>query len=124
MTEISDKNIQWDALCKQCGSCCFEKFEDDQGNILYTQTACRYLDVVTRRCRIFERRFEINPRCLKLTPELVPTLRWLPPDCGYLQPSDRRAVKNKNNCSEKKRGEGRRKRKQTGRTPESENTQT
>ena len=105
MTKTSDK--KWDALCKQCGACCFEKFEDDRGRIIYTQTACRYLDIVTRRCRIFDRRFEINPSCVKLTPELVPTLRWLPSDCGYLQPCDRRAVKN--NCNEKKRGGGRRK---------------
>lgn len=73
----------WDSRCRQCGRCCFEKLEDSRGKIIYTQTACRYLDVISRRCKIFERRFEINPRCVKLTPELVPRLRWLPPDCGY-----------------------------------------
>lgn len=76
----------WDSLCNQCGRCCFEKIEDERGNIFYTQTACRYLDVINRRCKIFERRFEINPSCIKLTPELVPTLRWLPHDCGYRHP--------------------------------------
>jgi uncharacterized cysteine cluster protein YcgN (CxxCxxCC family) len=73
----------WDSLCKQCGRCCFEKIEDERGTIFYTQTACRFLDVVSRRCKIFKRRFEINPSCVKLTPELVATLRWLPRDCGY-----------------------------------------
>ncbi|MGB9079841.1 MAG: YkgJ family cysteine cluster protein [Desulfuromonadaceae bacterium] len=76
-------NSDWDSRCKQCGSCCFEKIEDERGNIFYMQSACRFLDVVTRRCKIFERRFEINPSCIQLTPELVPTLRWLPRDCGY-----------------------------------------
>lgn len=73
----------WDSRCKQCGECCFEKIEDERGNIFYTCTACRFLDVVTRQCKIFERRFEINPSCIKLTPELVQALRWLPRDCGY-----------------------------------------
>lgn len=77
---------RWEELCRGCGSCCFEKIEDERGTIFYTQTPCRYLDVVTRQCRIYENRFVINPECVKLTPELVPTLRWLPRDCGYVAP--------------------------------------
>ncbi len=83
MAEEPLENPQWDSRCKQCGLCCFEKFEDKRGNIFYTQTPCRYLDVVSRQCTIYERRLIINPVCIKLTPELVPTLRWLPTDCGY-----------------------------------------
>lgn len=83
MTDNTINDNQWDSLCNQCGRCCFEKLEDARGKIIYTQTACRYLDVITRRCKIFERRFEINPNCVKLTAELVPHLHWLPPDCGY-----------------------------------------
>ena len=81
--DSSNSDNNWDELCKQCGRCCFEKLEDGRGKIIYTQPACRYLDVITRHCKIFERRFEINPHCVKLTPELVPQLNWLPPDCGY-----------------------------------------
>lgn len=77
------EDADWDSRCLQCGRCCFEKLEDERGNIFYTQTACRFLDVISRECKIFERRFEINPSCVKLTPELVQTLRWLPRDCGY-----------------------------------------
>jgi uncharacterized cysteine cluster protein YcgN (CxxCxxCC family) len=83
MTGHIAEDRTWDALCKQCGRCCFEKIEDERGNIFYTQTACRFLDVISRECKIFERRFEINPSCVKLTPELVATLSWLPRDCGY-----------------------------------------
>lgn len=82
MTETA-VDEKWDSYCKRCGMCCFEKIEDERGNIFYTQTPCRYLDVVSRRCKIFERRFEICSKCMQLTPELVRTLRWLPPDCGY-----------------------------------------
>jgi len=77
---------EWEARCRGCGSCCFEKNEDERGTIFYTQTPCRYLDVVTRHCRIYDNRFAINPECVKLTPDLVPTLRWLPRDCGYVVP--------------------------------------
>lgn len=74
---------EWESACSGCGSCCFEKYENERGAIFYTQTPCRYLDVVTRQCRIYDNRFSINPDCIKLTPELVETLRWLPDDCGY-----------------------------------------
>jgi uncharacterized cysteine cluster protein YcgN (CxxCxxCC family) len=77
---------EWEALCRGCGSCCFEKIEDERGTIFYTQTPCRYLDVVTRQCRIYDNRFTINPECVKLTADLVPNLRWLPRDCGYVMP--------------------------------------
>ena len=83
MVDFPAEDHDWDSRCRQCGRCCFEKIEDDRGNIFYTQTACRFRDVVSRECKIFERRFEINPGCIKLTPELVQTLRWLPRDCGY-----------------------------------------
>ena len=83
MTEHATADSGWESLCKQCGLCCFEKIEDERGNIFYTRTPCRYLDVVSRHCAIYERRFTINPTCIKLTPELARTLRWLPSDCGY-----------------------------------------
>ena len=86
MTDAIITAKEWETLCRGCGSCCFEKIEDERGTIFYTRTACRYLDVVTRRCRIYDNRFAINPECVKLTAELVPTLRWLPRECGYLAP--------------------------------------
>jgi uncharacterized cysteine cluster protein YcgN (CxxCxxCC family) len=83
MTDSGSIDEKWETLCRGCGECCFEKIEDDNGTIFYLMTACRYLDLETRQCRIYENRFIINPGCVKLTPELVPTLRWLPRDCGY-----------------------------------------
>jgi uncharacterized cysteine cluster protein YcgN (CxxCxxCC family) len=74
----------WEKLCRGCGECCFEKIEDERGTIFYTRKACRYLDLETRQCRIYDNRFIINPECIKLTPELVESLRWLPRDCGYV----------------------------------------
>jgi uncharacterized cysteine cluster protein YcgN (CxxCxxCC family) len=87
VADLSADDPDWDSRCKRCGRCCFEKIEDERGNIFYTQTACRFLDVNSRECKIFVRRFEINPSCIKLTPELVQSLRWLPRDCGYRTPA-------------------------------------
>ncbi len=73
----------WEALCEKCGLCCFEKIEGENGTIFFTQTPCRYLDIVTRQCKIYDRRFDINPECVKLTPELVRNISWLHDGCGY-----------------------------------------
>lgn len=85
MTNEPTETAAWEASCRVCGRCCFEKIEDERGTIFYTQTPCRYLDVVTRQCQIYDKRFEINPECIKLTPELVEQLHWLPRDCGYVK---------------------------------------
>ncbi len=74
---------KWESICKRCGTCCFEKLEDESGTIFFTRIPCRYLDVVTRECRIYDRRFEIYPDCIQLTEELVRELHWLHDDCGY-----------------------------------------
>jgi uncharacterized cysteine cluster protein YcgN (CxxCxxCC family) len=81
----SNKHSPWEDLCKRCGLCCFEKIENERGTIFFTQTPCRYLDVVTRECKVYKRRFLINPECIKLTPTLVREIRWLHDDCGYRQ---------------------------------------
>ena len=100
MTDCGDDE-KWDSYCNQCGLCCFEKIEDERGNIFYTQTPCRHLDVISRECQIFERRFEIYSSCVKLTPELVRTLRWLPPDCGYRR-MDEKTEKRSDTISKKR----------------------
>jgi uncharacterized protein len=82
MVRIKDGK-DWEDTCSRCGLCCFEKIEDDRGNIFFTRTPCRYLDVVSRECRVYERRFAVNPECVKLTPELVRELRWLHDGCAY-----------------------------------------
>lgn len=74
---------QWEAICEQCGLCCFEKIEDERGRIFFTSTPCRYLDIETRQCKIYEKRFKICPECVQLTPELVKDLKWLHRSCGY-----------------------------------------
>jgi uncharacterized protein len=84
MTKAKTMNdSEWEQICTRCGLCCFEKIENEKGAIFFTRTPCRYLDIITRECRIYENRFAINPECVKLTPALLREIRWLHDDCGY-----------------------------------------
>lgn len=85
MEAESGQDRRWEDLCERCGVCCFVKYENERGTIFFTQTPCRYLDVITRQCKIYDRRHEINPECVKLSPELVKELNWLHDECGYRQ---------------------------------------
>ncbi|MFG1373947.1 YcgN family cysteine cluster protein [Xanthobacter oligotrophicus] len=75
---------EWESLCDGCGRCCLVKLEDeDTGQVAYTDVACRLLDDATCRCSDYERRSEIVSDCVRLTPESVAELNWLPPTCAY-----------------------------------------
>src|SRR5690606_29021569 len=75
---------EWEALCDGCGRCCLVKFEDeDTGEIAYTDVGCTLLDGETCRCRDYKNRQKKVADCIRLTPEAVRTLNWLPPTCAY-----------------------------------------
>lgn len=76
---------EWENICNQCGQCCFEKWIEGDGRVHVTPIPCRYLDVVTRQCKVYHKRFKVGEGCIKLTPEIVKTLNWLPEDCGYVR---------------------------------------
>ncbi|MBN2645344.1 MAG: hypothetical protein JXR59_07720 [Desulfuromonadaceae bacterium] len=76
---------QWEALCKRCGLCCFEKIRLPNGRVLTTPIPCRFLDLHSRSCRVYSKRFEVGENCQKLTPELVASVDWLPEECAYVQ---------------------------------------
>lgn len=75
---------QWESLCDGCGRCCLIKLEDDDtGEILATDVGCRLFDAGSCRCRNYPGRSTIVPDCVTLTPDIVRSLRWLPPTCAY-----------------------------------------
>lgn len=74
----------WESLCRQCGECCFEKVIDRRGRPVTTSIACRFLDIDTRRCKVYHKRFEVGEGCIKLTPEVVRQADWLPESCAYV----------------------------------------
>jgi uncharacterized protein len=75
---------EWEKLCDGCGRCCLVKLEDeDTGAIAYTDVGCTLLDGQTCGCRNYPARQEIVPECVRLTPDVVRSLSWLPATCAY-----------------------------------------
>ncbi|WP_368905276.1 YcgN family cysteine cluster protein [Taklimakanibacter lacteus] len=75
---------EWESLCDGCGRCCLVKLEDeDTGKIHFTNLACKLLDRQTCRCSDYANRSARVPDCVRLTPENVSELNWLPDSCAY-----------------------------------------
>ena len=82
LTEMT--KAEWESLCDGCGKCCLLKLEDeDSGEVSYTDVACKLLDMETCRCSHYVTRKRHVPDCIKLTPNLVDQLRWMPSTCAY-----------------------------------------
>ncbi|MEI8145547.1 MAG: YcgN family cysteine cluster protein [Alphaproteobacteria bacterium] len=76
--------VEWESLCDGCARCCLNKLEDeDTGVIVHTSVACTLLDGQACRCTDYAKRQDKVPDCVRLTPEEVRTLSWLPPTCAY-----------------------------------------
>ena len=75
---------QWEQLCDGCAKCCLLKLEDeDTGEIAYTRLHCKLLDADTCRCSNYENRKQFVPDCVKLTPDKLSALKWMPKTCAY-----------------------------------------
>jgi len=75
---------EWEALCCKCGVCCLYKMRDMVNNKLkWTNIACHYLDLKTLECQVYNKRKEMMPSCIELTPENVKDFEYLPEECIY-----------------------------------------
>ncbi len=75
---------EWESLCDGCGRCCLIKLEDeDTGEVMHTDIGCTLLDGFACRCRDYAHRQRKVPDCVRLTPEAVRSIPWLPPTCAY-----------------------------------------
>lgn len=78
------RSSEWEKICKRCGKCCLLKLEDeDSGEVYYTNVVCRYFDEESGSCTVYEQRCELVPECLKLTPDNISTIQWMPRSCAY-----------------------------------------
>ena len=75
---------EWESLCDGCARCCLVKLEDEEtGDIHETDVGCTLLDAGTCRCRDYRHRQRKVTDCVRLTPEAVRRLSWLPATCAY-----------------------------------------
>jgi len=82
LVELNDE--QWEALCDGCGLCCMHKFEDeDTGEVLFTNVACRLFDADTCRCRDYAQRSMQVPECMQVRQFKAEQFGWLPETCAY-----------------------------------------
>ena len=82
LAEMSE--AEWESLCDGCGLCCQIRVEDeDTGEIVLSDAACRLLDLCTHHCSDYANRKQKVPDCVKITPANVRSLNWLPYSCAY-----------------------------------------
>lgn len=82
---LDEMNAQeWESLCDHCGRCCLLKLEDeDSGELFYTNVVCHYHDDRNGQCNCYLDRSLLVPDCIKVTPEVARTEKWLPDTCAY-----------------------------------------
>jgi uncharacterized cysteine cluster protein YcgN (CxxCxxCC family) len=69
------------------------KLEDeDSGEVFTSDVHCRLLDGDTCRCTDYPGRQAKVPDCIKLTPENVRTISWIPRSCAYRRIAEGRGL--------------------------------
>ncbi len=89
LREMTD--AEWESLCDGCGRCCLVKLEEEKEDepnaenpaIYYTDVGCRLLDSDGCKCRDYPNRSARVDDCVRLTPDTVAEIGWLPPTCAY-----------------------------------------
>jgi uncharacterized protein len=82
---LQDMSLEeWESLCDGCGLCCQVRLQDtDTDEIVLSNIACDFLDLKTCRCSDYANRQTNVADCVKITPDNVGELDWLPPSCAY-----------------------------------------
>jgi len=75
---------EWESLCDGCAKCCAFKVEDeDDGKLYATNVVCRYLDQEKCQCGCYNRRTELVPECVTMSPENIADVYFMPSTCTY-----------------------------------------
>ncbi len=81
LTDLNE--AEWESLCDNCGKCCLNKLENDDGDYFFTNVVCTLYDYDKNCCSEYCRRSILVPDCVKLTPDNIPMLGWMPKTCAY-----------------------------------------
>lgn len=81
LAELNPK--EWELLCDGCGRCCLKKFEEDDGEIVFTRVVCRYFVEETSRCGCYKERSKLVPDCLEVNTLDIASINWMPVSCAY-----------------------------------------
>ncbi len=79
---------EWESLCDGCGRCCLMKLEDEDTGDIYSRTCAASCSTASCRCSDYPNRLKVVPDCIKLTPENVRTIEWIPVTCAYRRIAD------------------------------------
>jgi hypothetical protein len=75
---------EWESVCSRCGRCCLIKLQDeDSDEVYYTRIICHLFDQQNHRCLEYQNRCTLVPECLKITPENIDSITWMPKACAY-----------------------------------------
>ncbi|WP_394694183.1 YcgN family cysteine cluster protein [Hyphobacterium sp.] len=74
---------EWESLCDGCGKCCLVQLEDEEGDRVLTSLSCKLYDGASGKCRDYGNRSVRVPDCVRLTPDNVGQLAWMPKTCAY-----------------------------------------
>ncbi len=76
---------RWESLCTRCGLCCYEKEKRGASYVTDYRRPCRFLDENTRKCTVYETRFQACAECRRMTIFHARFVPWLPESCGYVR---------------------------------------
>ncbi len=75
---------EWESLCDGCGKCCVVLLQNaDTDQVWRTNVGCKLLDLKTVRCSDYGARHAKVPGCVKLSPDNISDLHWMPDTCAY-----------------------------------------
>lgn len=84
---------EWESLCDGCGLCCLVRFQDeDTGEVVPTRVHCKLFDPDRCACSDYPNRKAHVPDCIKLTPQNVEQLGWMPLSCAYRRIAEGRGL--------------------------------
>jgi uncharacterized cysteine cluster protein YcgN (CxxCxxCC family) len=75
---------RWEAICRRCGRCCFQKVIRDGVTAANYRAPCRFLDRSSRLCTVYDSRFTRCSECRKMTVFHAIFASYLPEGCGYV----------------------------------------